>query len=243
MTIARRRAVSLPFASERRIGPFSRARMLRAIGVGMLALVCLAVAGTASATAATTADLRIHSFAPLGRFSQAQNAECEASLAGLRVLCDEYVVTATNSSDAASEGPIVLTDVLPAGLTVVGEEFLLVRAVPASDNANTVRNEHLEGDCGQVSVTVTCSYPEPLEPDGALELRLFVTVSAETEGELNRVSVSGPDTPEASASEAMLVGPGASLFGANALVSYIASGDGAPDTIAGDHPYGLSTRL
>ncbi len=224
---------------------------LRAQALLLSVLCCMGLAWVAAdaAQAAPAGGLTIHTTAPLGRFSEGQNARCEATAARTLSLCDSYEVTVTNAGSVPSEGPIVVTDVLPAGLTVqlLGERFWRVPAVPVG--AAAISDEQIEGDCSEsgvpaTGVTATCTYPGTLNPDEALELRLFVTVGPEaTTGSLNRATVTGPGSPEASTSQAMLVGPEPSLFGPTDLVSYIAGSDGAPDTQAGDHPYELSTRI
>ena len=182
-------------------------------------------------------------FTPLGPFSEAENADCEASLEEINKRCDFYQVTATNFSSRSVEGPIVVTDMLPAGLTVVRSEFVLVTAVPVGENGT--QDQELGGCTSEnVPVVVTCTFGGTLEPDGALELRLRVTVAPGAEsGAPNTVKLAVPGSPEASLSEPMVLSSEPLSFGPSGLVSYIASASGTPDTQAGDHPYEMTTRI
>jgi hypothetical protein len=221
---------------------------LRLVGVW---LVILAYSASTASAVTPSGGLTIHVFTPLGSFSKAQNPECEAHHFGFKAQCDTYRVTATNSGSEVIEGspahPIVLKDVLPVGLTVQNEELFLVRAVPVGHDV--IEDEEKNGFCvpegtPATGVTVTCTYPEPLEPDGGLLLRLNVTVGAEAAtGEFNKASVTGPGSPEAAVSEPLQLGLETFSFGASSLVSSFSGVDGTPDTQAGGHPYEFTTRI
>jgi hypothetical protein len=190
--------------------------------------------------------LTIHTFAPMGAFSQAKNSICSTVEFGV---CYSYLVTATNAGSEASAGPVVVTDELPEGFEVAGGvagvAFFLMPAVHIGDNQR--HGEELEGDCGiqtGVRETVTCTFPEALEPDAALRVRLRLTVGSEAQSlVLNRASAAGAGAPEVSFSEPMAVGSGLSAFGPSDFGTYIAGVDGSPDTQAGDHPYEMTTRI
>ncbi len=222
-------------SSRRLLRSLTLAPLLCIVGFGCLT-------SPAAAGVSPAGGLTVHTFAPLGEFSQAKNGLCETIETGI---CYSYMVTATNSGSVPSVGPIMVKDELPRGFTVSNIEFFLLRAVPLG--ANQLHGEKLEeNECSQqgTPVTVTCTFPEALEPAAALRVRLRLTVGAEAQDlALNDASVSGPESPEASVSEPLRVGPVLSAFGANDLETYIAGVDGAPDLQAGDHPYEMTTRL
>ena len=215
--------------------------VLTAFAVALFGLpTAVAVAGVVP-----RGGLTIHTVAPLEGFSQAKNVACEAVLTGRS--CVSYVVTATNSGSVASQGPIVVQDRMPAGFSVASPkiEFFLEPAVPngAAQNVTRVPENNLCSPEGE-PVIVTCTFSGTLAPDESLELRMLVTVAPGTpSGALNTATVTGPESPEASASEPMIVDSAPSVFGPSDLVSYIAGVDGAPDTQAGDHPYEMTTRF
>ena len=62
----------------------------------------------------------IDSYAQPTHFSTAQNAEClgHASEDGAFDYCDAYLVAVTNSGSEPTDGPVTLTDTVPAGLTI-----------------------------------------------------------------------------------------------------------------------------
>ncbi len=216
------------------------AALIAALAAVLLAVLTL---GSASALAAAAGPVRVHVFTPLGPFSEAENADCEASLQEINTRCDFYQVTATNFAAQNVEGPIVVSDVLPAGLTLMRSEFVLVTAVPVGKNGS--QDEELGGCSSEgAPVVVTCTFGGTLEPDGALELRLRVTVApGAVGGAPNTVKLAVPGSPEASLSEPIVLSSAPSSFGPSALVSYIASPGGTPDTQAGDHPYEMTTRI
>ena len=90
---------------------------------------------------------------------------------------------------------------------------------------------------------MTCTYSEALLSDQELELQLAVKVNGLVGGAVNRVSVTGPGSPQASASEPVRVSSAPSLFGVGSVINYLAGSDGQPATQAGGHPYELTTRL
>ena len=109
-----------------------RSYILTCLVTCLASLVPLGI-GASSAFGFTSpaGGLTVSSVVPLGGFSEAQNTECETPPSEGKYLCDQFVVTVTDAGAAASAGPIVLKDELPAGMTVVNAKLLLMPAAPA----------------------------------------------------------------------------------------------------------------
>jgi len=213
---------------------FGRAR----VGVCAYALVVAVVLllGVAPAVAVPPAPgLTIHSFAMPSHFSQADGSvECFESPGGV---CDVYQITVTNSGAAPAEGPVTITDALPANLKM--QRLLSLQSgerghglVPA-------------GECEPEAVPVKCVFA-PLEPDQKLELEISVTAQAgAVSGEANVASVFTGASPVPVATSTLddVISSSPPAFGPSAFLAAITGQDGVPDTQAGDHPYEFTTRI
>lgn len=88
-----------------------------------------------------------------------------------------YTFTVTNYGPTAAPGPIVITDPLPAGLTVTGFDVSLAPGT----------------DCSLVDTTITCSVPGPLAVDDEVTVGVTVVVGpAAAPSVANTASVSSP---------------------------------------------------
>jgi uncharacterized repeat protein (TIGR01451 family) len=152
------------------------------------------------------------------------------------VTCDAYQVTVTNAGGAASlEGaPVVMKDVVPAGLTV--QSVALIWSAHPSTNFGGLFCNIAE---------VRCSFPAPLQPDDRLEMIVNVTVNSGTSGQLeaNKVKVSGGGTPAVGTEAVNSVGSTPAEFGVSEFGFFISGLDGRLDSQAGDHPYELTTTI
>jgi hypothetical protein len=224
--------------------------MRRGLGLcrraGYRCLVVLVLAGCYGVLAAPAGatvpgvGLTLDTVALPSTFSAADTARCTSTLnvsTPKAVLCDAYQVTVRNAGSRVSEGPVTLSDILPAGVAVQ-EVWLLWEGAGA-------RNTGLEGFnlgflCDQVSLR--CEFPLELAPDETLTMTVFVTVVPGVSGSLtDTATVSGGGSPQATATVHNLVDVPA-VFGSG-LMAGILGLDGAPDTQAGAHPYELSTRF
>jgi uncharacterized repeat protein (TIGR01451 family) len=211
-------------------------------------LLVLAPAGSASA-ATPSQGWTIESVAEPTRFSAEHNTECQAS--SNYKFCDSYSVTARNAGSLSTDGStIVLTDTLPAGLTVQKVE-LFASSFQQGDPALNA------GPCSVASSVVKCEFPgvdseqvsSVVAPDETLKMVIHVTVdNLNASGALaNVASVSGGGAGEASSdpvtSPANQVGGSKPGFGVSAFDFYSDGLDGSRDTQAGDHPYELTTRI
>jgi uncharacterized repeat protein (TIGR01451 family) len=113
---------------------------------------------------------------------------------------DRYRVLVTNSGGASSEGPVTISDVLPAGLSLDGKGASGVNTLadqPTLD-AKEAPGEHFS------CVLATCTYTGVVIPDQTLELEFPVDVGSEAQGLsplTNVVRVSGGGASSASLSD------------------------------------------
>lgn len=199
---------------------------------GFIALTLLiAVGHVGSARAAVpAAGFTIDSFAIPSSFSAADTPACLSSTAS----CNAYRITVTNAGSQASDGsPIVVSDSLPAGLTVQAVSFFW------SGLEADLSEEH----CETLATPVQCTFPIGLAPDETLEMTVYVTVDpGAASGLTNTATVSGGGAPTESMDNTDVIGPPPG-FGVSAFHAYIAGLDGGPDTQAGDHPYEFTTSI
>ena len=212
-----------------------RPRRMRVVGVlvvCILAGVLMWGVGSALAVPAQPA-LAIHGLAIPSRFSTAQNVACPGSVTNQISLCDRYQVTVTNSGGAATKeaSEIVLTDAVPAGLTVQGVKLLW-------NGPGAIAAGLANLDLGVLCTTapVRCAFPgflgaHALGPDETLEMVVFVTVNepAVTGSLSNSASVSGGGVPPVSTVVENPLGGGLPGFGAAGFDALVAGADGLPD--------------
>jgi uncharacterized repeat protein (TIGR01451 family) len=217
---------------------------LLAVAVGLLSGVAPghAVAATAAASAYT-----IHSFATPTNFATSENAACLETITSETPLCDAYTVTVTNAGSGPTDGsPIIVTDAIPAGLTVQRISFF-----DAGFEEGTGLETNLGGPfCNKEVSPLQCEFPSglvgPLKPDESMKMIVYVTVNEpEVAGPLtpNTVSVSGGGAASVSGSAQNQISSATPSFGVVGFSSIATGADGAPDAKAGDHPYELTTRI
>ena len=168
------------------------------------------------------------------------------------------IATASNIGDGALVGsgahPVVLTDVLPAGLRV---PMVLpapiegkLEANDRSEAASTLECKVAEPGRRQVSCSTTSS-TQPIAPFAQLRVSVPVEVLAgAVSGEADEVSVQGGEPagggvfPAAGpAAVAISVGGGATPFGVEKYGLFPEEEDGSPDVRAGSHPFQLTSVL
>jgi uncharacterized repeat protein (TIGR01451 family) len=202
-------------------------------------LVALMLAAGTATAAIPAAGFAIHSFAIPSDFSVAKNADCARVVSedstNPAPPCDAYQVTVRNAGSQATDGStITLADTLPAGVALQSISFNW-------SGANVNLSEEF---CSVVSGRAQCRWPETLRPDETLEMKIFVTVEPGALGDVeNTATVSGGGALQAASSMRNPIGSMLTVFGVGSLTSDIAGVDGAPDTQAGSHPYGFTTRL
>jgi hypothetical protein len=140
---------------------------------------------------------------------------------------DQYVVMLTNTGSVASSESerIVVTDALPAGVKVEGE----------------FEGQGWECPTLKGSSVVTCFYNGVVPALGRTQ-PLTIPVAVRAAGALiNDVKVSGGGAPSTSATRSTDAGGVIPPFGFLDLINQTSEVSGAPDTHAGDHPYGITT--
>ena len=220
-----------------------------------LVVAVIAAMRAARASAATPSPgLTLHVLSAPTHFSEADNFGCfegpESHPEENQVeSCDQYQVTVTNSGDAPTKGPLVVTDHLPPGLHVGTSLFFVARIQLGLETGSAESSEGEEiGGCESLAgeTVERCEFGEELQPDQRLELDIRVRVEpGATSGEENVAEASEAGTPLASSASDDVLTPTdtAPDFGVSALVSQITGLDGAPDTQAGDHPYEFVSRF
>lgn len=155
---------------------------------------------------------------------------------------DFYEVVAVNDGGAASSGPVVITDVLPAGVTVTSARALV-------EKPRTGAGEYSGMGCEESKqagvVTVTCTTAEGV-PSGQLALaKIDVDIPAKAAGDLRNVAtISGGGAQSASDTTETPITPSGQAvpFGASIRTS-IVEASGAVAKRAGSHPYAYTTLL
>jgi hypothetical protein len=151
------------------------------------------------------------------------------------------LLVAFNLGDAPTSGPVMLSDVLPAGLTATAVAGTAQRTGFVEESADP------RVTCALVSASsVSCTFEGVLEPFERLEVIVWVSrIETAASSEENLVSVSGGSAREASISRAVSYGEGPVSFGVEPG-SYEQEPEeegGAPDSQAGSHPFQLTTTL
>jgi hypothetical protein len=224
-------------------------RVTFAAAVSLLVLAC----GVAYASAATPAPgWSIESFAQPTAFAASDTAGCLKTLSqAAQGVCDEYEMTARNAGDKGSEeSPIVMTDILPAGLTVQKIDFFW-SGFPGGPEFDLG-----EALCSAIPVApgtpVECTIPPiglSIAPDDTLRMRVLVTVDEPSTDRalVNHGTIVGGGAAEvstdATTSPPNEVGGPAPAFGVSSFNFDIDGLDGTRDTQAGDHPYELTTTI
>lgn len=157
------------------------------------------------------------------------------STGGGRNKVPQYDILATNVGAAPTSGAIVVTVVLPAGLTPItaeGADYAFEHGFPCSVDAQTV----------------TCTDENPLGPGKWLQVVVGLEVVPGASGSLlSRASVSGGGAAPASTVATTTVSAAPATFdflpGAAGLSAAVIGSEGDPATQAGSHPYQLTADL
>jgi hypothetical protein len=173
-------------------------------------------------------------------FSAADSGPCEESpAAGLseRRPCDGYMILARNSGAAPSTGPVTITDSLPSeGVTplhIAGIELQRGAFGPANM------------ECAEppLTLTVTCTYPEPVPPDGVLVAQVNVVTSGGAGEAADTASVEGGGAATVTATAKNRLDGTPVPFGVASYGMSVARVSGGEDGRAGSHPYELTTHI
>jgi len=146
-----------------------------------------------------------------------------------------YLVTATNTGGAATDGSTVtLSDSLPSGLSLA----------PGLGGGDDVQGT-FSLSCA-AGPPITCADPAVIQPGEAIQMVVPVDIAGDAPTTVtNSVSVSGGGAPAASASAADPVNVTPASFGflpgSEGFDGSVTNADGSTDTQAGSHPYAVTT--
>ncbi len=168
------------------------------------------------------------------------------------------VVEAVNVGDGTTTGPSVLSDVLPAGVTVVEKEgvpqveFYTVSFGPTFDLGPHGFFGPVFGLCQISPGAVSCStedllgeeFVSPVKPFENLEIRIKVKVAnGAGTGIQNETAVKGGGAPSVAVKRPLLVSSAAPVFGVEDFSLVPEEVGGGVDVQAGSHPFQLTTTF
>ncbi|HTA14045.1 MAG TPA: hypothetical protein VK781_04225, partial [Solirubrobacteraceae bacterium] len=146
----------------------------------------------------------------------------------------QIVITAVNLGDASlnpQAQPVTITDKLPSGLKAVRIEEL--------------EGELFKSESGECSLeTVSCTFSgKSVPPYDQIRVVVSVIMTGAKSGEVNEASVSGGETPNATASQSLVVGSAPTPFGVRVYEMRPEEEGGGLDMQAGSHPFQLTTTF
>jgi uncharacterized repeat protein (TIGR01451 family) len=231
--------------------------------------ICRVLAATVVAVALAGVSSSVASAAPGPWWHLSSNVRPASLPAGGE---GQLILRATNVGDASAPGPITVSDVLPAGLTVVEEGgkpkvswFAFSRSVEGEDfgpQANEkgycdaqgsplrvtcrTRAPELEFgfplELGKVDVGIPGLGPFEVVPYEYLEMRITVKDSGVTPGASSQGEVSGGGAPLVSVPRPVPVG-GPPAFGTEEFSLVPEEEGGGVDAQAGSHPFQLTASF
>jgi uncharacterized repeat protein (TIGR01451 family) len=145
------------------------------------------------------------------------------------------VLSISNVGKAESNGPVTVTDQLPAGLV----------ATEAGYDSNSYEEMWSCGVGGTVTCTSNTNVLPTFRSEDVEKLAIAVEVPASASGTaLNQVTVSGGGalTP-ANVSDPLVFESTPSTFGFESFDAWFSNANGTLDTQAGSHPYGLTVSF
>ena len=219
----------------------ARSAVRSTTAVAAVALAVLAGAPAASGTNAVPSapGWEISSVAQPTSFSTADDALCKRSILAF---CDRYVVTLTNVGGAPADGsgpPIVIADRLPAGLRPV--------AIEGANLEDGIKFYSADAGWECLSSDTTCSYSGVADPGTTLVVDVEVEVVASGAPVTNTVQVSGGGAPALATSEPLTmpnpIDGSPSSFGFSAFGFEAHNAAGLLDSVAADHPFGVTSTF
>ncbi len=203
------------------------------LGVVVGAVLLGGLIGSTCAVGATPAPgYLIESIPTPTNFTTAADTECTTNRgAGPEPgSCNSYIVTVTNSGSLSTDGsPITVTETLPAGMTA---QFM----------AGQVLSTGRTIECPYGSAQ--CTYGGVLAPGQTLGFYLYVSVAPSLAGSVTTaVQVSGGGAVPATASFQNMVSSIPATPGLSSFAFTLAGVDGALDTQAGSHPFGVTASF
>ncbi len=209
---------------------------VRLLCVTVVALGGGAVLATGAVAAPSGPGWEISSVAHPTNFSMEDNATC---VSPSYPICDEYVVTLTNVGGGPTTEPVTIADTVPQGLKprhMLGENL---------EPAPGYKENGFGWACS--AVITTCTYSDVVQPGATLAVVVELEVTSARGVVTNAVKVTGGGVAPIATSKPLTLSntvegpPGA--FGIAAVGFAARDASGLVDTLAGDHPYGLTTTV
>jgi hypothetical protein len=215
-------------------GKIARARppRHRAALLVIVLFLLLSCGFCSDALAAGTPALSLRQVALPTTFSPGDAFSCQT-----QGKCDSYQLLVTNVGNEPSNGPLTITDRLPAGI-----------ALWEAAISGVLRG--IEWECTEVEAesrwVITCEYPEAV-PAGTYAPPITLRVTApppRTAGPLiNEAALSGGEASEVVTTGATPVAAHTSSFDFTRFELVPSAADGAPSADAGGHPWELTTTF
>jgi hypothetical protein len=218
------------------------------IGLGLIVALLFLVAPSAEAAPGAAGALSISSFAsPTALAPGFKTQSCNETLGGVESTCQFVRILVRSSGGAEAEGPVLITDRLPEGLSVVthtgGEPAIEMIWIRPENESGGFKG--LGRDC-EITTEVRCLFPIGLEPDYAVEVQIEVSVEpGAPTGAVNRATASQAESPLAEAISEWpdQISTTPAPFGVGTLAAAASSANGRPELQAGGHPYEFTTLL
>jgi hypothetical protein len=161
-------------------------------------------------------------------FSAASNSACESTHLLTPQACDSYSLLVTNVGGASTAGQVTISDMLPTGMEAIQVE-----------GVDLLTRHSL--DCP--STHPQCVDESPVPVGDTLLMTVYVLVGTTSPNPVNSASVAGGGAPAVATSEPTAVSANIAPFGIHDFDMQALSSTGMPDTLAGDHPYNLTTNF
>jgi hypothetical protein len=203
----------------------------RSLAMALAGALLAALPAAAKAAQAPAPGWTIDSLSQPTVFSAAHNAGCEE-----KGVCDHYVLTATNAGrEPTSGGPVTLAVRLP-----VEEGLELAPRSVSGVELDTTGERPLA--CTEAPLA--CRYEGAVPAGGMLRVEVGVTVraAASSSPAAGSATVEGGGAPPVSTEVGVVVGKEPPFEIANFDFD-VTGAAGVPDTLAGDHPYALTSSF
>jgi hypothetical protein len=234
------------------MGCFVRRVLLPAAVVAVL-VVSL---GVSCALGAGSVAWSVRGVAEPSQFSSSDTIQCNGNYYIGRNLCDRYQVLVENVGDIPSNGPLTITDRLPAGITTLETPEATIARIGGLGGEGQEGQWGCSEGAGQSVVTCTLEYldeltdeyvPGGVVPAGVDAPDLAIEVSAPAVGVSgslrNEVTVSGGGGASVSRSEVTPITTEPPKFELSEFDMEPDTPGGMPSVDAGAHPWTFTTNL
>jgi len=156
--------------------------------------------------------------------------------AGFLAGAERYFITATNVGGAPTDGPVTVTDTLPAGIEPFTNEFNRPEVL------NRTGNQSSNYPCQTSGQLVTCEAPEDIPAGESMTVRIPVTALASAPDQVtDSATISGGGALDKKETTTTEIGSRIPSFGflegEAGFSAQLSAADGSADNRAGSHPY------